>query len=145
MSSRFRSLCTIFAVGMVIGVGGLMLLPQPDGKEWELFAVRRISDPSPLPCGKQTWPNTDRACLSWTTPRKQPTSAQTAVPERNTRADASEGGVKPEDALAASVAKADRSANATARTISLTEKPSATGSRKASVRKRRNTASGKRS
>ncbi len=140
MSSRFRSLCTIFAVGMVIGVGGLMLLPPPDGKEWELFAVRRISDPSPLPCAQQTWPNADRACLSWTTPRKQPTPVPAAAPKRNTRVDGSEGGVKPLDALAASVPEASRLLNAKARKLSLPAKQGTREPRKASVGKRRNPA-----
>lgn len=69
MASRFRLLSTIFAVGMVVGVGGLMMLPPPDQKEWELFAVRRIADAPAPPCGKQTWPNADRKCLTWTAPQ----------------------------------------------------------------------------
>jgi len=98
MASRFRLLSTIFAVGMVVGVGGLMLLPPPDDKEWELFAVQRIADPPTMPCGKQTWPNADRKCLTWTAPHSQSvkaggTQSRPAVHPGPTRAASnSEGG-----------------------------------------------------
>jgi hypothetical protein len=65
---------------MAAGVGGLMLLPPPDGKEWELFAVTRISDLPAPPCSQQTWPNADRGCLTWTAARPQTVQVDEAAP-----------------------------------------------------------------
>ena len=52
------------------GLVGLGLIPL-GAKAWQAHTARTlIPDPSPLPCDKQAWFNADRACLTWTAPRK---------------------------------------------------------------------------
>jgi hypothetical protein len=58
--------------GAAIGAGVLAMLPPapmdllPTRSN---FATVRVSDLPPAPCQRQLWPNTDRACQSWTMPR----------------------------------------------------------------------------
>ena len=76
------------------GLLGLGLIPL-GAKAWQAHTARTlIPDPSPLPCDKQAWFNADRACLTWTAPRK---SQATNIPPhsltRNVRASGASGGV----------------------------------------------------
>jgi hypothetical protein len=61
-----RNLTIVLALGIIANLGVLALSGQ-------LAAVRKpfgtkvtIPDPPPLPCSRQSWPNGDRICLSWT-------------------------------------------------------------------------------
>lgn len=69
MPGLMRRLCAIFAVGMLVGIFGLMLLPSPPQAERAVLAAAPIPDPPSQPCGLQTWPNIDRDCLGWTSSR----------------------------------------------------------------------------
>ena len=52
------------------GLVGLGLIPL-GAKAWQTHTARTvIADTPPLPCDKQPWFNADRACLTWTAPRK---------------------------------------------------------------------------
>ena len=98
MVSRFRTLCTIFAVGMAIGIGGLLLLPSADKGQWDLFAVKRTSDALGPRCEK-TWPNADRKCLPWTAPLEKAQDALKATDD-NSHVEVTADAVSPEDAFA---------------------------------------------
>ncbi len=69
MPGLMGRLSAIFAVGMMIGIFGLLLLPSPPSADRLLVATTPIQDPPSPPCGLQTWPNIDRDCLSWTSAR----------------------------------------------------------------------------
>ena len=44
-----------------------------------LYAMTsRIPDPPTVPCKQQSWVNADRACLTWTAPRKDKAGADQA-------------------------------------------------------------------
>ncbi len=70
MAGFLRAVTTVFAVGMIGGMGALMLLP-PAAEDGPLFARARVPDPPATPCKKQYWPNTDRSCQTWTAPRRE--------------------------------------------------------------------------
>jgi hypothetical protein len=75
MPGLMGRLSAIFAVGMMIGMFGLLLLPSPPSADRLLIATTPIPDPPSPPCGLQTWPNIDRDCLSWTSARTAELSA----------------------------------------------------------------------
>jgi hypothetical protein len=64
MSEFARGVVGVFAVGMVVGVGALLLIPQ------SAPSAMRFADSPATPCSKQVWPATDRACQKWTAPRR---------------------------------------------------------------------------
>jgi len=63
----------VLAGGAIVGAGALFLLPAADGarRALPLTATIRMSDLPPAPCKQQIWPNTDRACQTWTTPKRE--------------------------------------------------------------------------
>jgi hypothetical protein len=72
MPGFLRAATTVVTGGAIVGAGVLMLLPaDPAGslKVSAIFATVRVSDLPPAPCKQQLWPNTDRACQTWTTPK----------------------------------------------------------------------------
>jgi hypothetical protein len=64
MSSFARGVVGVFAVGMVVGVGALMLIPQSSP------SAMRFAEPQAKPCSGQVWPASDRVCEKWTAPRR---------------------------------------------------------------------------
>src|SRR5215468_6882685 len=66
MSSFSRAVAFVFAAGMVVGAGLLIVVPA--GTDLGVAAIY-VPDPPAVPCKRQTWPNTDRGCLPWTVPQ----------------------------------------------------------------------------
>jgi hypothetical protein len=61
---------TLLAVALASSLIGLVLVP-PAVDAWRLrSSLAPIPDPPSLPCKKQSWPNADRVCLTWTAPRQ---------------------------------------------------------------------------
>ena len=68
--ARLYRVSTLLAVALVGSLIGLVLVP-PAVDAWRLRgSLAPIPDPPPLPCKKQSWPNADRVCLTWTAPRQ---------------------------------------------------------------------------
>jgi hypothetical protein len=60
---------TLLVVALAGSLIGLVLVP-PAVDAWRLRgSLAPIPDPPSLPCKKQSWPNADRVCLTWTAPR----------------------------------------------------------------------------
>jgi len=75
--ARLYRVSTLLAVALVGSLIGLVLVP-PAVDAWRLRgSLAPIPDPPPLPCKKQSWPNADRVCLTWTAPRE---AAKAEVP-----------------------------------------------------------------
>jgi hypothetical protein len=73
-----RNLTIVLALGLLANLG-VMALPGHLANAWRVGATTTpIPDPPPLPCSKQSWPNADRVCLSWTAPREATPAAKTA-------------------------------------------------------------------
>jgi hypothetical protein len=64
MSDFARGVVGVLAVGVVVGVGALMLIPQSTP------SAMRFAEPPAKPCGAQAWPASDRVCEKWTAPRR---------------------------------------------------------------------------
>jgi hypothetical protein len=64
MSDFARGVVGVLAVGMVVGVGALMLIPQSSP------SAMRFAEPPAKPCNAQVWPASDRACEKWMSPRR---------------------------------------------------------------------------
>lgn len=75
MSSLAGSLAGLFVAGMVGGYAGLCLLAPTDETQTAMAAAR-VADPPAMPCSMQAWPNADRKCLDWTSPRADSTEAK---------------------------------------------------------------------
>jgi hypothetical protein len=72
MPGFLRAATTVCTGGAIVGAGALMLLPFESAGSLRvraMFATVRVSDLPPAPCKQQLWPNTDRACQTWTTPK----------------------------------------------------------------------------
>jgi hypothetical protein len=80
MMAFLRNLTIVLALGLLVNLG-VMALPGHLANAWRVGATTTpIPDPPPLPCSKQSWPNADRVCLSWTAPREAlPAAAKTAA------------------------------------------------------------------
>jgi hypothetical protein len=84
MPGFFRAATTVCAGGAIVGAGVLMMLPSaPEGALLAppLFTTVRVSDLPPAPCKQQIWLNADRACQTWTTPKRQVEKALSATAE----------------------------------------------------------------
>jgi hypothetical protein len=79
MSEFARGVVGVFAVGMIVGVGALMLVPQSSP------SAMRFAEPPARPCSQQTWPTNDRICQKWTAPRRSDAhgAADTPAPLAN--------------------------------------------------------------
>jgi hypothetical protein len=64
MSDFARGVVGVLAVGMVVGVGALMLIPQSSP------SAMRFAEPPAKPCSAQVWPASDRGCEKWMAPRR---------------------------------------------------------------------------
>jgi hypothetical protein len=64
MSDFVRGVVGVLAVGMVVGVGALMLIPQSSP------SAMRFAEPPAKPCSAQVWPASDRGCEKWMAPRR---------------------------------------------------------------------------
>jgi hypothetical protein len=64
MSDFARGVVGVLAVGMILGVGVLLLIPQPSP------SAMRFAEPAVKPCSQQTWPETDRICQKWMAPQR---------------------------------------------------------------------------
>jgi hypothetical protein len=74
MPGFLKAATTVFTNGAIVGAGMLMLLPSaPEGslRVPSMFAGLRTSDLPPATCKQQLWPNTDRTCQSWSTPKPE--------------------------------------------------------------------------
>ncbi len=71
MSSLAGSLAGLFVAGMVGGYAGLCLLAPTDETQTATIAAARVAEAPALPCSMQAWPNADRKCLDWTSPRAE--------------------------------------------------------------------------
>jgi hypothetical protein len=65
-----RAATSVFVVGLIGGAGVLMVLPSDEAPSSIGTAVM-VPDPPAPPCKRQVWPNTDRSCQKWTTPRDE--------------------------------------------------------------------------
>ena len=79
MSSFSRAVAFVFAAGMVVGAGLLIVVPA--GTDLGVAAIY-VPDPPAAPCKRQTWPNTDRGCLPWTVPQGELALAAERLPIR---------------------------------------------------------------
>jgi hypothetical protein len=82
MSDFARGVVGVLAVGMVVGVGALMLIPQSSP------SAMRFAEPPAKPCSAQVWPASDRACEKWTAPRTHKADGTAAAAPMPARADA---------------------------------------------------------
>jgi hypothetical protein len=88
MSDFARGVVGVLAVGMVVGVGALMLVPQSSP------SAMRFAEKQAKPCSGQAWPANDRVCEKWTAPRRggagthKPDGTAAAEPPMLARADA---------------------------------------------------------
>ena len=64
MSDFARGVIGVLAVGMVVGVGALMLIPQSSP------SAMRFAEPPAKPCSAQVWPASERVCEKWMAPRR---------------------------------------------------------------------------
>jgi hypothetical protein len=64
MSDFARGVVGVLAVGMIVGVGVLLLIPQSSP------SAMRFAEPAVKPCSQQTWPETDRICQKWMAPQR---------------------------------------------------------------------------
>jgi hypothetical protein len=82
MSEFARGVIGVLAVGMVVGVGALMLIPQSSP------SAMRFAEPPAKPCGAEVWPANDRVCEKWTAPRTHKADGSAAAAPMPARADA---------------------------------------------------------
>jgi hypothetical protein len=79
MSSFSRAVASVFAAGMVVGGGLLVVVPA--GTDLGVAAIY-VPDPPAAPCKRQAWPNTDRGCQRWTVPQGELALATERLPIR---------------------------------------------------------------
>jgi hypothetical protein len=93
MPGFLKATAIVCTSGAAVGAAVLAMLPPapmdllPTRSN---FATVRASDLPPVPCKQQLWPNTDRACQTWTVARRdveQLLSAQAATAQQTTTAD----------------------------------------------------------
>jgi hypothetical protein len=82
MSDFARGVVGVLAVGMVVGVGALMLIPQSSP------SAMRFAEPPAKPCSAQVWPASDRVCEKWTAPRMHKADGTATAAPVPARADA---------------------------------------------------------
>jgi hypothetical protein len=76
MPGFVRATAIVMTSGALVGAGILAMLP-PAPNDWpndslpSLFATLQVSDPPAAPCRQQFWPNSDRACQTWTVPHSE--------------------------------------------------------------------------
>jgi hypothetical protein len=74
-----RSITIVLALGIIANLGVLALSGQL-APVWKPFGTNvTIPHPSPLPCSKQSGPNADGICLSWTAPRNESPAVTLAI------------------------------------------------------------------
>jgi hypothetical protein len=88
MSDFARGVVGVLAVGMVVGVGALMLIPQSSP------SAMRFAEPPAKACSAQVWPASERVCEKWMAPRRggagthKPDGTAAAAPPMPAGADA---------------------------------------------------------
>jgi hypothetical protein len=76
MPGFLRATVIVMTGGAIVGAGIVAMLP-PAPKDWSsdsfpsLFARLQVSDPPVAPCRQQFWPNSDRACQTWTVAHRE--------------------------------------------------------------------------
>jgi hypothetical protein len=111
MSDFARGVVGVLAVGMVVGVGALMLIPQ------SFPSAMRFAEPPAKPCSAQVWPASERVCEKWMAPRRggagthKPDGTAAAEPPMPAGADAPPV-AQPEPAAAREPARATASRSA---------------------------------